>query len=178
MSAPTPEKQAMPPQAVLIQMLFGFIVSQAISVAAKLRIPDLLAGGAKTADEIAEETGAHAQSVFRLLRALSQSGVLKRDAEGRFLNTDISEFLRTDHPQSMRAVAHMMCDTEHWMAQGNLDHSVMTGECAFVRTFGKPAFPYLMEHPEAAGLFDDAMTSLSNTIGAAAATAYDYSDSL
>jgi hypothetical protein len=37
-----------PPQAVLIQLGMGFIVSQAISVAARLRIADYLQDGAKS----------------------------------------------------------------------------------------------------------------------------------
>jgi hypothetical protein len=69
----------------------------------------------------------------------------------------------------------MICDKEHWMAQGNLEHSVRTGECAFEHTFGKPVFPYYMENPEAAKVFDDAMTSLSNSVGRAVADTFDFS---
>lgn len=38
----------LPPQAKIMQMAMGFIVSQAISVAAKLYIADHLSNGAKT----------------------------------------------------------------------------------------------------------------------------------
>lgn len=176
MNNETPEANAMPPHAVLVQMTFGSILSQALSVAAKLRVADLLAEGPKTAEEIAAKTGAHAPSVFRLLRTLSQNGVLVRDSESRFSNTEISELLRSDHPRSFRAIVHMMGDTEHWMALGNMEHSVMTGECGFDNAFGKSLFEHLAEHPETASVFDDAMTNMSNSIGRGAVTSYDYSE--
>ncbi len=175
MSVATPEKTGIPPQALLVQMTFGFILSQAISVAAKLRLADLLAERPQTAEEIAADNDLHAPSLFRLMRALAKAGVLKRDEENRFSNTEISEFLRTDHPESLRAILHMICDREHWMAQGNLEHAVRTGECAFEHTFGMPAFPYLAEHPKEARIFDEAMTSLSTGVGNAVAATYDFS---
>ena len=49
----------------------GIIAAQAMYVAAKLRIPDLLASGPKTAAELASECGAHAPALERLLRALA-----------------------------------------------------------------------------------------------------------
>lgn len=176
MNNETPDANAMPPHAVLVQMTFGSILSQALSVAAKLGVADLLAEGPKTADEIAARTGAHAPSVFRLLRTLSQNGVLVRDSDSRFSNTEISELLRSDHPMSFRAIVHMMGDKEHWIAQGNMEHSVMTGECGFDSAYGKSIFEHLAEQPETAGVFDDAMTNMSNSIGRAAVTSYDYSE--
>ncbi|REJ75240.1 MAG: methyltransferase [Acidobacteria bacterium] len=175
MNASTSQTQEIPPQAVIIQMAFGFILSQALSVAARLKIADILAGGPKSVEEIAKEASAHAPSVYRLMRALAKAGVFVRDGENRFLNTPLSEFLRSDHPDSMRGMVHMICDKEHWLAQGNLEHSVRTGECGFQDTFGKPIFDYYAEHPEPAKVFDEAMTSLSTTVGAAVAETYDFS---
>lgn len=176
MTPAQPVHEEIPPQAVLVQMAFGFVLSQALSVAAKLRVADILADGPKTVDEIASEADAHGPSVFRLMRALAKAGIFVRDEEGRWSNTVLSEFLRSDHPDSMRGMVHMICDKEHWMPQGNLEHSVRTGECGFPFTFGKPVFEYFAEHPESAAVFDEAMTSLSTTVGKAVAAAYDFSD--
>ncbi len=99
MNATSPElEQQLPPQAVLMQMSMGFIVSQAISVAAKLFIADHLKDGAKTVEELAESTATHAPSLYRLMRALTSVGVFSTDAESRFSNTAISEVLRSYHP--------------------------------------------------------------------------------
>jgi hypothetical protein len=45
----------------------GIIAAQAIYVATKLRIPDLLASGPKTVTELASNCGAHAATLERLL---------------------------------------------------------------------------------------------------------------
>ena len=177
MNAISPElKHELPPQAVLMQMSMGFIVSQALSVAAKFYIADHLKTGAKTAAELAGLTGTHAPSLFRLMRALTSAGVFSVDAENRFSNTAIGEFLRSDHPESMRGAAHMICDREHWQPHGNLFQSVKTGEIAFDYTFGMPVFPYFAQNPKAAKVFDDAMTSFSLGIANAVAATYDFSE--
>src|SRR5687767_9121657 len=178
MSAVSPEitKQELPPQAVMMQMVMGFITSQAVSVAAKLYIADHLKNGAKTVEELAEATGTHAPSLYRLMRALTSAGVFSKDAENRFSNTALGEVLRSDHPESIRGAAHMICDREHWNAHGNMLQSVKSGETAFDYTFGKPIFPYLAENPEPAEIFDNAMTSFSTAIAKAVTATYDFSE--
>jgi O-methyltransferase domain/Dimerisation domain len=169
------EQPQMPPQAMLAQMAFGFIVSQAISVAGKLRIADHLKDGAKNADELAALTETHPASLYRLMRALASVGVFGRTEEEKFSNTPLGELLRSDHPESLRGILHMMCDREHWQAHGNMMQSVKTGENGFEYTFGMPFFPYAIQNPHVAQIFDDAMTSFTSSIARAVAAAYDFS---
>jgi hypothetical protein len=177
MNATAPEvKNEMPPQAQLVQMGMGFMISQAISVAAKLYIADHLKEGAKSLEELAALTETDAPSLYRLMRALTSVGVFRNEGENRFSNTPLSEFLRADHPESMRAILHMICDHEHWRPHGNLFHTVKTGETAFEYTFGMPVFPYFAQNPEAAEIFDNAMTSFSSGIANAVAATYDFSE--
>ena len=175
-SPKTEQPQAPPPQAVLTQMAMSFIVSQAISVAAKLYIADHLNDGAKTIDELAGLTETDAPSLYRLMRGLASAGVFQKDADGRFSNSPLSEVLRSDHPESIRGAVHMIGDHEHWASHGNMLQSVKTGEIAFNYTFGMPVFPYFAEHPEVAEVFDNAMTSFSATIANAVAATYDFSE--
>jgi hypothetical protein len=174
--SPQVEQPQMPPAAQMMQMAMGFIVSQAISVAAKLYLADHLNKGAKTLSELAEITETHEPSLYRLLRALTSVGVFRRDADGRYANSPLSEVLRSDVPESIRGAAHMICDREHWHAHGNMLQSVKTGEIAFDYTFGMPVFPYYAQNPEPARVFDEAMTSFNNPIGKAVAAAYDFSE--
>ncbi|MEZ5427856.1 MAG: methyltransferase [Pyrinomonadaceae bacterium] len=176
MNASSPQPQAeIPPQAVLTQMTFGFIVSQAISVAAKLFIADHLKDGPKTPAELARLTETDEPSLYRLLRGLASIGVFRKDGDGRFSNSVLSEFLRSDHPESIRSAAHMICDREHWNSHGNMLRSVRTGEIAFEHTFGMPVFPYFAQNPEPAALFEEAMTSFSSSIAKAVSEAFDFS---
>src|ERR1051326_2442791 len=106
--SPTLEQQ-IPPQAVIMQMAMGFIVSQALAVSARLKIADFLQDGPKSAKELAELTETHELSLYRLLRALASVGVLQKNGEN-FSNTPLGDVLRSDHPASMRAALHMMGD--------------------------------------------------------------------
>lgn len=173
----TPELQPqLPPEAIIMQMAMGFIVSQSLAVAARLRIADHLKDGGKTAEELAQLTATHEPSLYRLLRALTSVGVLHKDSEGRFSNTPLGDVLRSDHPQSMRAALHMMGDPEHWNAHGNMQQSVKTGEIAFNYTFGMPVFPYFAQNPNAAKVFDESMTSFSAAVAEAVSSSYDFSE--
>ena len=174
--SPQEAQPQMPPAAQMMQMAMGFIVSQAISVAARLYLADHLNKGAKTLSELAEITGTHEPSLYRLLRALTSVGVFQTDAEGHYTNTPLSEVLRSDVPDSMRAAAHMICDREHWQPHGNMLHSVKTGGIAFEHTFGLPVFPYFAQNAEAAEVFDNAMTSFSRGISKAVVDTYDFSE--
>jgi hypothetical protein len=175
--SPQLEQAQVPPAAVMMQMTMGFIVSQAISVAAKLYLADHLKDGAKSLGELAAATNTHEPSLYRLLRALTSVGVFQRNAEGLYENSPLSEVLRADHPQTLRAAAHMIADREHWQSHGNMLQSVKTGEIAFNYTFGMPVFPYFAAHPEVAEIFDNAMTSFSAPVAAAVAAVYDFSES-
>src|SRR5215470_18048782 len=97
--------QAIPPSAQLMDMVFGFALSRSIAVAAQFGIADLLKDSPKSADELAQAIGAHPRSLYRMLRALAGAGVFSEGADGRFSLTPLSELLRSDAPESLRAFA-------------------------------------------------------------------------
>lgn len=158
----------------LAGMITGYWVSQMVHVAAKLGLADLLAGGPKTADELAQDTGTHARSLYRLLRALASVGVFTEGEGRRFTQTSLSECLRGDVAGSLWAMAVMMGE-EHYHAWGDLLASVRTGKTAFDRLYGQPIFDYLGERPEQAQVFDAAMTSIHGRETQAVLDAYDLS---
>jgi hypothetical protein len=162
------------PQDRMAGMITGYWVSQMVHVAAKLGLADLLADVPKTADELAQATGTHARSLYRLLRALASVGVFSEVDDRRFSQTPLSECLRSDVPGSQWAMAVMMGD-EHYHAWGDLLESVRTGQTAFDRLYGQPIFKYLAEHPEQARVFDAAMTSIHGRETQAMLDAYDLS---
>lgn len=79
-----------PPPVQLMQILFGFAASRAIGVTAELRIADLLKGGPKSAEELAQETGVHARSLYRVLRACASIGVFSEDGNKNFFANTVS----------------------------------------------------------------------------------------
>jgi hypothetical protein len=68
----------------------GILAAQAIHVASKLRIPDLLASGPKTIAELAPNCGAHPPTLERPLRALASLEMFAPNPDGRFRNTPLT----------------------------------------------------------------------------------------
>lgn len=164
-----------PPEVHLVQLIFGKWVSMALSVAAKLRLADKLAAGPKSAAALAEETGTHPESLYRLLRALASVGVFASDDAGRFRLTPVGEFLRTGVKGSLRGVADYCGAGWSWRAWGGLLESVQTGRTAFNEVFGEGAFQYLARHPDEQAVFDEGMTGFSGPEADAVTAAYDFS---
>jgi ubiquinone/menaquinone biosynthesis C-methylase UbiE len=160
------------PKAKLLRMLTGYWLSQAIHVAARLGIADLVKDEPKTAAELARLTGTHPLALHRLLRALASVGIFAADEDGRFGLTDMARCL-LDEPMSQRAVALMLGD-EHYASWGQLLYSVKTGKPAFDHLYGKPVFDWLSEHPEQAKIFDAAMTGFHGEETQKIIDAYDF----
>jgi hypothetical protein len=156
------------------QMVTGCLVTQLTYVAAKLGIADRLADGPRTAAELATAVEVHPQSLYRVLRALASLGVFVEDEEGRFGLTPVSDPLRRDAPDSLHAYALMWGET-FWPACGSLLHSVRTGQTAFDHLHGMGTFEYLRQHPQAAEIFDQAMSNLTRVQASAVVGAYDFS---
>lgn len=158
----------------ILKAISGYWISQAIYVAAKLRIADLLEDGPKRCEELAKASGVHTQSLYRVMRALASVGVFSEVDDGRFQLTPIAEALRSGVPDSMWALAVMLGE-ESYRAWGELLYSVKTGEPAFDHVFEMRRFEYLGQHPEAAGVFNKAMTSLFGRVHASVVKAYEFS---
>jgi hypothetical protein len=127
------------PRDTLLRMTNAYQVSQAIHVAAILGIADLLEDGPRSADDLAEDTGTHAPTLYRLLRALASAGVFAEKADGRFGLTSLAECLRTNAPGSVRAWAMQIGQLYVWTSWGHLLHGVRTGEPAFPKVYGTSA---------------------------------------
>jgi ubiquinone/menaquinone biosynthesis C-methylase UbiE len=160
------------PKQKLLQMLTSYWIAQAIHVAAKLGIADLVKNGPVACDELAKATKTHARSLYRVLRALASVGIFAEDERGRFGLTDMARCLLDEHG-SQRAVAIMMGE-EHYASWAHLLYSVQTGKPAFDHVFGKPIFDYLSEHSEQAKIFDAAMTGFHGEETPTMIDAYDF----
>jgi hypothetical protein len=147
----------LPPRRVLAQMLVGNQVQQAIHVAVRLGIADLLKEGPKGSGELAVATGSHPGSLYRLLRVLASFGIFAEDERGRFDLTPLAALLQRDAPESMHALA-LWSGGVSYQAFGGLEHSVRTGEPVFEEIFGTGFFDYLARNPETGAQFDDLMT--------------------
>src|SRR5688572_32192901 len=170
-----PAPQALPPHAQVIQMAVGSWVAAVIHAAAKLGLADHLAGGAKSADELAGPTGTHAPSLHRLMRTLAGFGVLTEKENKQFALTPLGEALKKDAPGSAWASIVTMAGPRFVGAFEEIMHSLETGETGFEKAFGMPIFDYFAQHPDEASLFSQTMVGFHGGETPAVAAAYDFS---
>lgn len=162
------------PAVEIRDLVNGYQVSQAIHVAAMLGIADLLAGGRRTNEELADATATHPPTLYRLLRALASVEIL-RELEGHtFELAPLGEYLRSDVPNSIVGWAKLIGRPYYWQPWSALLHSVRTGQNAFQHVHGTDVWTYRSTRPEENAIFDQAMTSLSRRAHAALLAAYDF----
>ena len=173
-AAPAPHE--MPPEAQLMQIMMGTFVSQAIYVATKFGLADLVASGPMATAELAAATATDERSLYRLLRSLASVGIFAESAEHTFGYTPMSDALRADSPKSLRAMALFLGDEAHWKVYADLLYSVRTGKPAWDHVHGEPIFPYMFETNKPLGdVFNQAMTAFSHGSIAAVLAEYDFS---
>lgn len=158
----------------LQRLLTGTWISQMLYAAAKLGLADHLADKPLAAEDLAPAVGVQAEPLYRLLRALAGEGVFAEDEHRRFSLTPMAELLRSDVAGSKQAMAIMLGE-EHHAAWGQIIYSLQTGKPAFDHVYGQPIFDYLAGHPEAARVFDAAMTAVHGSETAQMLAAYDFS---
>ena len=150
-------------------MLVGSTVTQLVYVAAKLGIPDLLAAGPLTTEEICAKTGANRRALGGMLRAMAAMEILSEDSSGRYSASAIGEFLR-----GWRSHA-LLLGEEYYRATGNLLHTALTGESAFAQTFGMDFYEYMTRNEEAGARFNEVMIMNAPARYADVTTAFDFS---
>jgi len=162
------------PRRALFRLVSGYQLSQALHVAARLGVADRLAGGPRSSDDVAAETGTHPDTLYRLLRALAAVGVLHELDGRRFELTELGEGLRSDVAGSVHGWAMMIGRPMHWNTWSSLAESVRTGENAFRLVHGTDVWSYRAERPDEQAIFDDAMTAMTGLIDAAVLDVYDF----
>ncbi len=161
------------PVSTLLQIAGGYCLPACLHVAANLGVADALEETPRTAAELAAVVGAHPGALTRVLQLLSAHGVFERDGD-TFHHSPASRMLRTDHPQSMRAVARMFGLPVLWTVFGAFEHTVRTGRPASEKVLPGGLWAYLAEHPEEGGIFNAAMVGKAHGQVAAVVAAYDF----
>ena len=157
----------------LDRLVRGYQFTQALYVAARLGIPDLVADGPRSATDLAGRCGAHAPSLARLLRALTTLGVFAEVEPEVFGPTPRSHLLRDGVPGSRRAML-MLSGSQLYAGWGQLLHTIQTGETTARRIYGMDSWEWLAQHPEANAIFNDAMVEGSAVRVAALLAVYDF----
>jgi hypothetical protein len=163
------------PRRGLLELIWGYRVTQVLYAAASLGIAEALRSGPCGARDLAAAVGAHEPSLVRLLKALISLGLLKRGSDERYDLTDTGRLLDGESPGSMRAF--ILYDGskvyENWR---ELVDSVRTGQNVYQRRYGIDMWTYhRTTDREEEKLFNSAMQDGSASRVGAVVDAYDFS---
>ena len=131
--------------------IMGFMLSQAVYVAAALGIADLLADGPRPLDELARETGADRDALYRVLRLLAGHGIFVEHADQSFGNSELSELLADEGGFRHFALVFGRLIYPAWTETLRV---VQTGEPSFPHVFGASWERHLAANPEDNALFN------------------------
>ncbi|HLI96042.1 MAG TPA: methyltransferase, partial [Candidatus Baltobacteraceae bacterium] len=164
---PAQPAQSKPPHSVVLRMIAGRWLSQAVCVTAALDIPELLWRRPQNADELARALGAHPLSLERLLRALQSAGLFEADHAGTWTVTALGRCLTSAGQPSLRELAQFFGSRAHYAAWGALEYSVRSGGCAFEHINFFPVW-------ESSG-FNEAMVGVGAVLFGGLTDAYEFS---
>lgn len=173
LSAVVPKQSEQIYLSALSQMVSGYARTQVLYLTAKLGLADHMAPGSHHADELAVAVGAHPTALRRFLRVMVAMQIATQSGEDRFGLAPLGEFLRADHPASLRRTI-LYTGEVNYPAAGGLWHSLRTGEPAFDHVFGRPYFEHFGRNPEVGGLFNELMSRATQQRSGAVIQAYDF----
>jgi O-methyltransferase domain len=136
----------------------GAMTTKALGLVADLGVADRLADGPRPVAELAAETGADEDALYRFLRALASDGVFAEESPHTFANTPMSQLLLSDRADSWRDFAHLFGDV-WYRTFVDAEDSLRSGEPAFPARFGVDFWAWLGQHPDDGAAFNRAMAS-------------------
>ncbi len=154
------------------RLVSGFRGYQLVVAACRLSLPDLVAVGPQTADDLAAQTNTHPRSLRRMLRGLAAWGFFVEEMDGRYASTAVSDLFRADKP-GLRNITVMLAE-EGYQSWGEMMYTLHTGKPAFEHIFGMGRWEKLAEDPAALDQFNAAMVETSTRISRALVASYAF----
>jgi hypothetical protein len=161
-----PSTTAPPPVVQLFGLWLGTLVAPMLRVISDHEIPERLTAGPRSSMELADETGLHEPSLYRLLRSATGLGLFTQEPDGRFALGSLGRAAVELGPQP------------RWMTEAldQLGTTVATGTTGMQLAHRVGVFEYLRANPEQGAWFDGAMALINAGEPQAVAEAYDLGD--
>jgi hypothetical protein len=160
-TSPAAAPETLPPDAVIMQLLFSKMTFFSVAAVARLGIADHLSTTPRDIEDIARDTATHAPSLYRVLRLLVSVGVFSEGPLRHFSLNSAGQLLQSGHPRSLRDMAIMFTDPWQLHSFAQMDECIRTGADGVTLAFGKHAFDLFQDIPDQAANFHRAMTSFS-----------------
>lgn len=169
----TPSRVPHPSETVM-QIGTAYFASSCLYAVAQLKIADLLEDSPKTSADLANRSSTNEDILYRVLRALATVGLFVESAPRTFSNTPASEFLRSNHPNSMRDMVLWIADPFHFDTYRDMLPTLRDGKTALEHIHNKAPFDVIFGDPKEAQVFNNAMTTFSAMVIPAVLEVYDF----
>jgi hypothetical protein len=121
--------------------------------AVKLGLPDTLAAGPLTAEQLAAALGLSAPHLHRFLRGLCTIGICEELADGAFALAPGGQSLKSDSPSRLAEKVQVVVG-QYWRPWANLVSTLQTGAPAFDEVFGMSVSEWRSVNAAQGALFD------------------------
>ncbi|MCE2469467.1 MAG: methyltransferase [Dehalococcoidia bacterium] len=158
------------PVAVLSDKMVGAWRTQAIYAAVQLGVFEALPA---SAEEVERLTALHPSVGIRLMRALAELGLARRDGQGVYYPTELGALLTRSHPLSLADAARHWGE-ESYAAWAGLARSLQSDEPSFDSLHGKNFFDWLQDNPAELRAYHSAMAAYAKHDYARLADAADF----
>ncbi len=151
--------------------MVGLWRTKTIHAAVKLGVFEELPA---SAERVGRRCGLHGANGARLLRALAELGLVRRDGRGVYHPTERGELLTRDHPLSLADAAGHWGE-EAYGAWTVLERSLRTGVAGFEELHRCPFFEWVVNFPNNLRAYQTAMASYARHDYAGLADVVDFS---
>ena len=165
-----------PAEVVMFESMFqGLQTVQTARAACLLGLPEHLADGPRSVEELALASGTKPELLARFLRALASQEILTESGPSRYALARLGRTLLPGSAGSMRGAVLMF--GSRWMQDlwQALPKTLRTGKPGFEISYGCASWDFFADHPEARRDFDEAMVNLTATDAPAFARQVDFS---
>lgn len=147
----------------------------AIRTVATLRVADVVKDGPVPLRDLAQQCGALADPLGRVMRHLVNNGIFVEPERGVFGPNAASETLQNDHPSDIRE----FLDLDGAAGRADLAFAELITQVrgvapAYITVFNTPFWDDLAANPTLAQSFDDQMETKTRWLAPAVAAAYDW----
>jgi hypothetical protein len=164
-----------PPPVRIIEGLFGMLDHRVLVAICAAGVPEVL-NGPTTVAALADRLDADPGRLECLLRFAATRGWVRVDRCGQVRPTNVTRFLRSDHPGGWSAWVELAGGAEIVGAVAHLSAS-RAADDPFAAANGGAFFEWMTAHPERGATFDRAMAAGGRLHGLALAAALDWSES-
>ncbi len=118
------------PRTGMMYLTHQVYLLQAIYAATRFGIPDYLYEQPQTSAELAVKTGAHPETLHRVLRSMAGVGLIEEE-HGVYSLNEWSNLLRKDAPESVYSFLRYVFDPWHWEVSGKMVETLSTGKTGY-----------------------------------------------